>query len=74
MLAGTIVRARLYDRALDPAEVAASARTSGDYVDARGRSPRPCPPSAARSGRGCSREIEATREALAAPGRTGRTP
>ncbi len=33
MLAGTIVRARVYDRALDPAEVAASAATFGDYVD-----------------------------------------
>ncbi len=32
MLAGTIVRARLYGRALDPAEVAASASTF-DYVD-----------------------------------------
>ena len=33
MLAGTIVRARVYDRALDEAEVAASAATFGDYVD-----------------------------------------
>ncbi len=33
MLAGTVARARLYDRALDPAEVAASAGTSSDYVD-----------------------------------------
>jgi hypothetical protein len=33
MLAGTIVRARVYDRALDVAEVAASAAACGDYVD-----------------------------------------
>ena len=33
MLAGTIVRARVYDRALDLAEVAASAAACGDYVD-----------------------------------------
>ena len=33
MLAGTIVRARVYDRALTHAEVAASAGTFGDYVD-----------------------------------------
>ena len=33
MLAGTIVRARVYDRALDEAEVAASAAAGGDYVD-----------------------------------------
>jgi hypothetical protein len=33
MLAGTIVRARVYDRALNPAEVEASARSFGDYVD-----------------------------------------
>ena len=33
MLAGTIVRARVYDRALDESEVAASAAASGDYVD-----------------------------------------
>jgi len=32
MLAGTVVRARVYDRALEPAEVAASARAVGDYV------------------------------------------
>jgi Protein of unknown function (DUF1553)/Protein of unknown function (DUF1549)/Concanavalin A-like lectin/glucanases superfamily/Planctomycete cytochrome C len=32
MLAGTIVRARLYDRALDPSEVAASAGTFSDFV------------------------------------------
>ncbi len=32
MLAGTIVRARIYDRALDPSEVAASAGASSDYV------------------------------------------
>ena len=35
MLAGTIVRARVYDRALDESEVAASAATFGDYVDPR---------------------------------------
>jgi hypothetical protein len=33
MLAGTIVRARVYDRALAPEEISASARTFGDYVD-----------------------------------------
>jgi len=33
LLAGTVVRARLYDRALDPAEIAASAGTFSDYVD-----------------------------------------
>ena len=33
MLAGTIVRARVYDRALDLAEVAASAATFGDHID-----------------------------------------
>ena len=33
MLAGTIVRARVYDRALDEAEVAASAATPGGHVD-----------------------------------------
>jgi Protein of unknown function (DUF1553)/Protein of unknown function (DUF1549)/Planctomycete cytochrome C/Concanavalin A-like lectin/glucanases superfamily len=33
MLAGTIVRARVYDRALDQAEVAASAAVFGDYLD-----------------------------------------
>ena len=32
MLAGTIVRARLYDRALEPREIAASAATFGDYI------------------------------------------
>jgi hypothetical protein len=32
MLAGTVVRARVYDRALDPGEVAASARSFDDYV------------------------------------------
>jgi Protein of unknown function (DUF1553)/Protein of unknown function (DUF1549)/Planctomycete cytochrome C/Concanavalin A-like lectin/glucanases superfamily len=32
MLAGTILRARLYDRALDPSEVVASVASSGDYV------------------------------------------
>ncbi len=32
MLAGTIVRARLYDRALDPSEVAASTGSSGRFV------------------------------------------
>jgi hypothetical protein len=32
MLTGTVVRARLYDRALDPAEVAASAGTFSDYI------------------------------------------
>ena len=32
MLAGTVVRARLYDRALEPSEVAASSASSGDYV------------------------------------------
>ena len=32
LLAGTILRARLYDRALDPAEVAASASTFSDQV------------------------------------------
>ncbi|WP_435015836.1 DUF1553 domain-containing protein [Tundrisphaera sp. TA3] len=32
MLAGTIIRARLYDRALGPEEVAASAATSGSYL------------------------------------------
>jgi hypothetical protein len=33
MLAATIARARVYDRALDQAEVAASAASFGDYVD-----------------------------------------
>jgi hypothetical protein len=33
MLAATIVRARVYDRALDEAEIAASAAGLGDYVD-----------------------------------------
>ncbi len=33
MLAGTIVRARVYDRALDESEVAASATAVGNYVD-----------------------------------------
>lgn len=32
MLSGTVQRARLYDRALSPAEVAASAGVEGDYV------------------------------------------
>ena len=32
MLAGTVVRARVYDRALDPAEVAASAAAAGDFA------------------------------------------
>jgi hypothetical protein len=32
MLAGTIVRASIYDRALDPAEVATSGRSFGDHV------------------------------------------
>jgi hypothetical protein len=32
MLAGTVVRARLYDRALDPTEVAASALASGEFI------------------------------------------
>jgi hypothetical protein len=32
MLAGTIVRARLYDRVLEPAEVAATAAASGNFV------------------------------------------
>ena len=32
MLAGTIVRARIYDRALDPSEVAASAGTFSDFI------------------------------------------
>ncbi|WP_435008110.1 DUF1553 domain-containing protein [Tundrisphaera lichenicola] len=32
MLAGTILRARLHDRALAPSEVAASAKSSGDFV------------------------------------------
>jgi hypothetical protein len=32
MLAGAVLRARLYDRALDPSEVAASARASGEFV------------------------------------------
>jgi len=35
MLAGTIIRARLYDWALDPAEVAASAASSGAFVKPR---------------------------------------
>jgi Protein of unknown function (DUF1553)/Protein of unknown function (DUF1549)/Planctomycete cytochrome C/Concanavalin A-like lectin/glucanases superfamily len=35
MLAGTVVRARVYDRALDESEVAASAATFGDHVDTR---------------------------------------
>jgi Protein of unknown function (DUF1553)/Protein of unknown function (DUF1549)/Planctomycete cytochrome C/Concanavalin A-like lectin/glucanases superfamily len=35
MLAGTIVRARLYDRALDEPEIAASAASFGDFVDSR---------------------------------------
>src|SRR5262249_19249988 len=33
MLAGTIVRARVYDHALAPEEVSASARTFGDFID-----------------------------------------
>jgi hypothetical protein len=33
MLAGTIVRARVYDRALSPEEVAASASSFDDYID-----------------------------------------
>jgi hypothetical protein len=33
MLAGTIARARIYDRALTPEEVSASAATFGDYID-----------------------------------------
>jgi hypothetical protein len=33
LLAGTVVRARLYDRALDLAEIAASAESSGDAID-----------------------------------------
>jgi hypothetical protein len=33
MLAGTIARARLYDYALSPAEIASSARTFGDYIE-----------------------------------------
>lgn len=33
MLAGEVLRARLYDRALAPAEIAASASTFGDYID-----------------------------------------
>ena len=53
MLAGTIVRARLYDRALDPAEVAASAGTFGDYVSPEAIAG-PCPTSCARSVPGCS--------------------
>ena len=35
MLAGTILRARVYDRALDESEVAASAATFGDFVDTK---------------------------------------
>jgi len=42
MLAGTIVRARLYDRSLNATEVAASVATVGDYVAPR-RLPLPCP-------------------------------
>jgi hypothetical protein len=33
MLAATIARARLYDHALSPAEISASATTFGDYID-----------------------------------------
>ncbi len=74
MLAGTIVRARLYDRALDPAEVAASAGRVRRLRRPRGdrRGPARRPPRGAR--RGSSREIERLRSSSARPSRTRPTP
>ena len=73
MLAGTIVRARLYDRALDAAEVAASAATFGDYVDPGGDRRGPDSPNAARSGPAPGRDRGASIVDRAA-GRARRTP
>ena len=55
MLAGTIVRARVYDRALTDAEVAASAGRFGDYVHPAALTAG-LPVGTARSGTGCWRD------------------
>ncbi|HEY2156038.1 MAG TPA: DUF1553 domain-containing protein, partial [Isosphaeraceae bacterium] len=64
LLAGTIVRARLYDRALDPAEVSASA-TGFDYVDADTLA-KSLPDDRRAERAGLIREIAAIRSELAA--------
>jgi hypothetical protein len=51
LLAGTIHRARLYDRALNPAEVAASAGVDSDYVSPDAIAARILPEQRARHGR-----------------------
>ena len=59
MLAGTIVRARVYDRALDEAEVAASAASVRRLRRSRGDQRRPDSASAAPSARGSWRDRDA---------------
>jgi hypothetical protein len=61
MLAGTVHRARLYDRALNPAEVAASAGVDSDYVAPEAITARLSPEKRPRHGRllGRVREEEA---------------
>ncbi len=69
LLAGTIVRARVYDRALDESEVAASAATFGDYVASGSITAALAPESRAKRSR-LMEKVERLRSWLAGHART----
>ena len=65
-LAGTLMRARLYDRALEPGEIAASAASFRDYIPVERDHRGPCRPSGTEERERILAEIERLRTSSAA--------